>query len=572
MGTQAAMFDGIFNPGAVSYIEYHAQQPDSANQEVTLGRNSAYRENKANTYLMLAGIEEKNGNLADALRYYFSAIYELEILGDSLKLANTEIKIGHIFQANSLFTKALEYYSGAELILLKSDRINENDYLLVSIGDVYYLSEDYEMALMYFDRAGNIQLQNRDENAYIISCFKMVQCYNALKQFDKSLEKNKLILSYLQERNDTLQQTAALNNIGFTYKNMGDYEMALEFFEKAELLEMKTRGAPSPISLVNRAIVYQNSGKNNTAIRYLHEAAKVVESLKDEQQATEYNHLTSLVYYNMTDYHNALIYNAASIRIGKKINYAQMLEEAYLLSSKIYEALYNYEEAMQFFQKHLLLKDSLQRNQSSAQHELNAMAFRVEEITRETEGLWASEELSHLELQRLKLDSANRQQQLDIFYKSDSIQRITIENQKLENQQTRQALLLKEEQVYAAKKAKEVDSLRQIEKIQSLELETQKLVQNEQEAQIEILDKENQISELNLKKVQTRNKYLLGFVVLAIIIIYLIYRGLQYSKKINKVLIKQNNEIERQKDEIDYERKRSDKLLLKSLRKKQLKN
>ncbi|MCD4697680.1 MAG: hypothetical protein K8S16_15760, partial [Bacteroidales bacterium] len=77
-----------------------------------------------------------------------------------------------------------------------------------------------------------------------------------------------------------------------------------------------------------------------------------------------------------------------------------------------------------------------------------------------------------------------------------------------------------------------------------------------------ILDKENEIAELNLRKVRTRNKYLVGFAFLAIFIIYLIYRGLRYARKTNKILVKQKSEIEHQKDEIDYQRQRSDKLLL----------
>ncbi|MEZ5197970.1 MAG: hypothetical protein R2764_16760 [Bacteroidales bacterium] len=59
-----------------------------------------------------------------------------------------------------------------------------------------------------------------------------------------------------------------------------------------------------------------------------------------------------------------------------------------------------------------------------------------------------------------------------------------------------------------------MDSLRQIERIQSLELETQKLVQKEQESQIALLDKENQLNELNLRKVEARNKFLIGIAVM----------------------------------------------------------
>jgi len=538
------------------------QPPDSINTNVKLGRNVLYRKGQADAYLMIAELEEQNQKFASALRYYFSAIYELDILGDSLLIADIKIRIGNIFSSNQLFDKALEYYSEAERIYLQSGKISDHEELLLNIGQVYYKKEDYLTALKYYSRVIVLQQQKPEDTTFVYTYFGMVKCYNALQQHDKSLEYNILILNYIQKTGNRKEEITALNNVGYSYKNLVDFTNALLYFDKAGAIEKEINGLVSPVTLVNKAIVYQNMGNNSSAIRLLNDASSAVKRIKNEEKTTQYHHLTALVYFILKDYHNALIYNRKCIHLAGKYNSPEILENAYLLASRIYTALYNYEEAMISYLKHLHLKDSLQREQLFSQQELNNIAFRVEQITRETESLWASEELSYLELQRLKLDSANRQQEMEILYKADSIQRITIQNQQLENQRAQQALLLKEEQIYAANKKKEVDSLRQIEKIQSLELETQQLIRKEQDAQIELLDKENKIAELDLRKVRTRIKWLSAFGVLLLFIIYMVYRGLRYAKKTNKILLKQKNEIERQKDEIEYERLRSDKLLL----------
>lgn len=538
------------------------QRPDTVAGDIKMGRNILYRQGKADAYRMIGEREEENGNLAKALRYYFSAIYELEILDDSLGIADIKSKIGFIFHSNRLHLKALEYYTAAEQIYLRAGMITAHPKLLQRAGQVHFALADYPAAIRYFTRAGTILQGQGADSARMSVLFQTALCFNALNDYERAIAIHAEILAYYQENKDLKNEVIALNNLGYTYKNLGNYNEALNYFNKTASLEISITGSPSPVTLVNQAIVYQNTGNDARAIKMLNEAAKIGNAIKDEQMSAEYNHLTGLVYYNLKDYHNALIYNNTCISLSKKNGYASLLRDAYLLSARIYESMYNYEEAMIDFQKHLNLKDSLQRAHLLKQQELDAMAFNVEVITRETESLWASEELSYLELQRLKLDSANRQQELEILYKADSIQRITIQNQQLENQRARQALLLKEEQVYAAKKAKEVDSLRQIEQIQALELETQQLVQKEQESQIKILDRENQIAELNLKKVKTRNKWLIAFGALALVIIYLVIRGLRYAKKTNRLLVKQNNEIERQRDEIEFERQRSDKLLL----------
>lgn len=539
-------------------------QNDSAHiiQGSTYGRDFDYRKDKADEFKLLAEQQRDNNNLSGALRYFLSAIYEYEIIGDSSSIAKIRAEVGEIFQEGQLYDKALEYYTRAELVFLNEGTIEKNVELLENIAQVYYDKEEFQKSLNYYGRAEKIFQDNGLKEKVIATYFYMIKCLNHLDQFDQSLIYNQKILDHYSTTGNKQQEIIALNNLGFTYMNLNNYEMALEYFEEALSIEKDTTGSENPVTLVNIAIVYQNLDKNKRALEYLHDAAKRVEKLGDNKDAAEFNHLTSVVYFNVKDYYSAQISNKEAIRLAKISNSPQILEAAYLLSSKIYEALYDYESAMLDYQNYLNIRDSIQRAKAQNQSDMTATAFLVERVSNDTESLWASEEISYLELQRLKLDSANRQQELKLFYQTDSIQKITIDNQRLENQRALQELLLKEEQVYAAIKEKEVDSLRQIERIQTLELETQKLVQKEQESQIELLDKENQLNELNLKKVQARNKFLIGIAALALIIIYIVYRSLRFAKKTNKVLHKQKNEIERQKDEIEYERERSDKLLL----------
>ncbi|MBE9492136.1 MAG: tetratricopeptide repeat protein, partial [Bacteroidetes bacterium] len=437
-------------------------------QGSSYGRDFDYRKGKADAFRVFAELERENGNLPAALRYYLSSIYEYEIIGDSNSIANIRLEIGEIFQEGQLYDKALEYYLRAELIFLNEGNIENNVQLLENIAQVYYDKKDYQKSLNYYERIEKIFEGNKQDNKLIATYFNMVKCWNQLGQFEQSLIYNQKILEYYRKTENREQEIICLNNLGYTYKNLGNYEEALDHFEEALKTEKEITGVENPVTLVNIAIVYQNLDKNKRSLEYLHQAAGMVEKLGDNHDAAEYNHLTSVVYFNMKDYYNAQISNREAIRRAKIVHNPAVLEAAYLLSSKIYEALYDYESAMLDYQKYLDIRDSIQRAKAQYQSDLTETAFLVERVSHDAESLWATEEISYLDLQRLKLDSANREQELQLFYQTDSIQRITIANQQLENQRALQELLLKEEQVYAAKKEKEVDSLRQIERIQSL--------------------------------------------------------------------------------------------------------
>lgn len=526
------------------------------------GKQDQTRKEKANALIELAQVEVQNLNRVNALRYYLLALYELEIIEDNNGVAGVKESIGDVFFSAGIFEKSLEYYKGAELILLQNNlKVNESN-LLDKIGIVYFELENYIQALTYYQRLESIYEKSGVLGNLTKIYYNIIRCNNMLGFWSESLTYSLKILEIQESSENIPEQITALNNTGYIYKNLEQYDLALDYLERAIDLEKRNGLAISPTTLVNMAIVYQNMGNTETSLENLHSAASIAGTYPDKSKTGSFFHLIALVYFDMKDYYNAQVYNRRTLSFARQSNDGVLISEALLLSSRIAEAFYDYEGAMIDYQEYLDLKDSIQRNRQLNQSRLTETAFLIERISNETESLWASEEISYLELQRLKLDSANSQQELEIFYQSDSIQKITIENQQLEKDQALQELLLKEEQLYAQRKVKEVDSLRQIEKIQTLELETQQLVQQEQEAQIMILDKEKELSDLELNKVQARNRFMIGIIILVLVIMYIVYRALRYSKKTNKILIKQNNEIERQRDEIDYQRKRSDNLLL----------
>jgi len=552
-----------FNEAAGKFLSHN--NIDSAyyyaNKAVKLSREFSYREGKADAYRIIADIEYKKGNFPVAVRYLFGAIREYEFINNTKATAESRIKIGEIYQQNGLSEKALEYYLIAEKEWLLTGLKNKTD-LLEKIASIYLDLEEYEKAWQYYQRLDKIYTDKGEEENQLVVWFNLVKCTNLLGRFDESLIINRKILDYHNSHQNKKQEVITLSNIGFTYKNLDEYPKALEYFLQSLEIEKELTGSNNPTTLVNIAIIYQNLGDNKNAIEYMLKAEQLAEDSGNKSEMAKMDHLTAIIYYNNKDYHNAQFYNKESIRLARTSKDAVTLEAALLISSKIHQSLYDYENAMLDYREHLRIKDSLLFEEQSEKNQLLEQQFVIERTEKEIEMLIADEDIKDLEFQRLRLETETQDQELRLFRQNDSLQKITIQNQDLEKRRVTQEKLLAEERLNAEIKDNEIQDLKQKEEIQTLQLERQELVQKEQENEITLLNKENEINELNLKKIQTRNKFLFGIILLAIIILYLVYRGLRYAKQTNKILVKQNNEIERQRDEIDHERKRSDKLLL----------
>ena len=556
---------------AVHYLQKairatQAEKEDSiefyANEAIQYSRSSGFSRGKADAFLMLANLRNKQDRLPGALRYYFGSAREYDLINDSVASAQVKIKIGKIYKENGLYQKSLEYYLMAEKSLIENGWDEAELELLENIGDIYFELKKYDKALLYFLRLEKSILGEKEGNKLPEVYHRIVKCYNALEQYENALVYNQKILGYFRNNGNRTGELIALNNIGFIYNKLGKYEEALAYFEQSQQLEDTMADTINPATWVNIAIAYQNMGDEKNALLYMLKAEHIAETSGSISRAAEMDHLTSMIYFHNEDYYNALRFNKEAQRLAEESGEKELVAATLLTASKIHEALYDFENAMDTYRQYLTLNDSLLMNKAYKENELLEQQFVIERSEREIENLLANEDLQDLEYQRLKLENATKEQQIDIFRKNDSIQKITIENQDLEKRRALQEKLLSEEKLAAEIKDREIKDLKQKEKIQRLNIEKQELVQKEQESKIEILNKEKEISDLNLKKIRTRNKFLAGITLLALVVIYLVYRGMRFAKRTNKMLIKQNNEIERQRDEIDFERRRSDKLLL----------
>jgi class 3 adenylate cyclase len=400
---------------------------------------------------------------------------------------------------------------------------------------------------------------------------RLILCYQFTGQYDSALALNGQLLDFYRNSGDRTREVLSLNNKGFILQKMGEYDEALHSFDESLLLEKSLHpGQPeNTVILLNKAILHQNLGDYPSSVRTLLDAIRITEREGDEAETALLYHILANIYFLDQDLYNAGVCNSKAQALALKNQDKPLLSDIYLLGSKIDEALYNFELSFEYYRKHLDIRDSLAREEERKQAELVQQRYIVERAEREISQLLSGQEISDLELIQLRLESTTRQQQLEIYRKNDSLQKAVIQNQQLERDKALQELLLAEERLAAERKDREIVDLRQREEIQTLELRQKELEQQQDQQEIALLTRDKELGELALSKARARNFFMLGISLLVLAVLYTVYRGLQFARKANRKLARQNIEINRQKEEInqnliviDEERKKSDALLL----------
>jgi class 3 adenylate cyclase len=540
-------------------------------QALALASEGECRQARGLALYVRAKVSAMKGRIVPALRDYFSALREFEWSGDKLALARTNREIGRIYARGGLYDKALDYYDKCHSDLAGSAPPDEYQAYLEDLSAACLGAGRFERAVSILSELRMLYEEKGDKEEVTGVLSQMAACYEQLGKYDLSLESNLAAVDVANDAGDVELQVLVLNNTGYSYKYLGEYEPALDYFTRALSLREAKPSDPADLTMLytNIAIVRQNLGQHPEAMHDLLKALDLARKEKLTQEEARIGQIMAWVYFLQGDLYNAGIFNRAALVIAEKEGLDDLRMNGYLTSSRISTALYDFELAMGDYRKYLALRDSMEFITRVQQQELAQQQYTVERTEKEIEELIAAREIQGLEVKQMRLAAEKRQQEVELLRKTSELQESIITNQELEKASALQELLLAEEKLAAERKDREIQDLKLGQQLQESELRRRELEQIRQEQEIAVLTKDNELKELSLQKIRTRNKFLAGIVLLSIIIITGIIRMLLYMHKTNRVLESQHRKIQQQKEAIEEqyviiqrEREKSDNLLL----------
>ncbi len=514
-----------------------------------------------------------DGSPGRILSYWLRAFEEVKTGKDTDYMEEICLSIGEIYANEKLYEPALKYYQNLETHFdIHENTLKEKIEVFDLIGNAYSNLSKPDSAYFYYQKILKLHQKENNLSAQINLFRKVVKNYSLNKDHENALRYNLKIKQLLEQSNAPSENLLVVyNNLGYNYNFLKNYELAIQYFKQALSLNLEKDKITKTTLSMNIGIAYYNLGDFQTSIDHL---------LSVQKERTEINQLLATVYLEKQDLYNARSYVDIGYEKAHQEKNAELLSEICYTAAQIHTQLYEYDRALEYFQEHLSLRDSLQFEERFRQESLRQHQFSLERIEREVRLFIIDQEIQELSIAQLKLEADKQQLALDnlkleddrkekelsILRKDKEIKESKLANQLLEAQRTKQELQLAKEKLLnvekenalAAQKEKEA----RFEEVTNREIERQEMLLKEEQKEKELYKMNDEISRLEIEKQKGVQRFLFGIGALLGLISLLVFGSLIYSRKINKKLSQKNQAIEQQKEEIAIERNKSEKLLL----------
>ena len=343
-------------------VNLYSQNIDSLK---TLLQNAKNNQQKYEFSAEITGVLMSSNNI-EALKYSKKTLAFAKLLSDSVKMADVLDDIGEINRRLGNFDST-EYYLKQSINIKKTTKDKTLHLSYNLLGKSCANNGDYEKSVSSFMNALYLMEGEKDEEGQAFYLNNIGIVFDIQGIYDKALEYYNKSLEIKEKNNMQDALAATYNNIAIVYFNLDKYELSLKFHKKAlkENIRMEKKRSIAR-SYNNIGFAYISLKKYNQALANLRLALQMRKELQDNRAIaqTEINISTSYFELNLLD--SALYYARIGVDISKKIDAKEILDDGYEMLSGIYKKKRMFEEALNYFELHLMLKDSLRNEDAFA--------------------------------------------------------------------------------------------------------------------------------------------------------------------------------------------------------------
>ncbi len=225
---------------------------------------------------------------------------------------------GYIFtQPDSAFYYGSLAYDFAEMKGLKKDMAVAQRLL----GATYFIRSDYDEAMKYYQQSLKLfeEISYQKGIAGVLNNMGLI--YSRKAEYSKAMEHYQRCVKIYEEISDKKTMAILLNNMGHIYLNQGDYPGAMNYYQRClkTMEEISDKNGMATV-LHNIGLIYSRKGNYPRALDYYKHCLKIKEEIDDKNGiAVVLNNIGS-IYQNQGDYDNAMDYYQRSLLISKEIS------------------------------------------------------------------------------------------------------------------------------------------------------------------------------------------------------------------------------------------------------------
>ncbi len=541
--------------------------------------------------LLLARIASLQNKPESTLKYRLDILDYNMKNGDIPSIYEALLELAHLYQKQEIFSKAIEYYNRALSYINTKDEYNIKPILWEELAEIHARHEQYDSSRYYREFLIENSISNNDWDVQLYHQQKMADTWSTQENHDQSIQIYNTIISLSQQNNDSKNTAIAYNNLGIAHTKKKDYKSALEALREAEEICNEKPLVDLAVLFSNMGIAYHNLDNPKKSIEYL--LLSINYAKGEEKYAL--HHTLAKIYLDNEDYYNAASQNDVTLNNTKN---ERLKSQSLKTAADIKEELYDYEAALDFKQEHLELeqqfsiadnlerqkllelKTKLERSEKEISLELAAQTLEENKIKAEKEKLDFENRQLQLEKEKTRLENEKNQQRIALLSQQQKAkeaeihaQQAELKNKELETASQQQQLALTQQKLEAERAARDLEESQQQQELQQMELEAAQEREQRKQMELEASQKEKEAQTLLLEQEKTltqviRSGAIIGGIVSAFII-GLVLWFLRVSNRKNKKLAQQNDEIEKQRAELEesrdliaLEQKKSEDLLL----------
>ena len=315
------------------------------------------------------------------------------------------------------------------------------------LGKLMFTIGRYDSALQCFDSALAIY-RDVDDPKGIASCYKDIGSAKLeTGKHEESLEWYSRGLQIARQRKLRELEALFINNIGLVYLQQQHYEKALEHF--TESAQMIRKGYDYAVAINNMGVVKQRQQEYQASLELYSQSLKACQELKDEYcSLTPLNSMAS-VYLEQEEFEKAREVNKALIAAQEKLGLEKALMASYNRMGLIFNQLYQYDDAIQYFQLSLEIAENLRSGSVPYIHSNLADAYankgQFKEALAHTthyyemkDSIYSLEYKVRTEELLARYETQRKEQEIALLRKDRRLREIEIENK--ESQYTREML------------------------------------------------------------------------------------------------------------------------------------
>ncbi|MFO7573982.1 MAG: SpoIIE family protein phosphatase [Bacteroidales bacterium] len=492
---------------------------------------------EAKIYEGLASLYDKSDIWDYSLRYMLMASSKYKLSHDSIPAAAIHKKIAARYNSFGVPALAAGHYIkeysiyGDEHTIARAEAARNAAESFKSVPDTANALLWYDSAKKWYSATGNNAIIFSVNNRVIPLLSGRGDNNQALQLAAWNLER--------QSQSDREEMIILNNNIGFLHFRTGDLNSAINRFRRAEEYCLAEPVDENNLASVysNMAVCYQGLGNNDLMFRYFMEAMQLAERTGQIAEKARIEMLLATIYNNRNDLYNAEVYCLDCITSSEGSGNYETLQICYALYAEILENSNDFIKALDYYQKHLNLRDSIAvTNRTEAEKQAERRLY-YESIEQNLKLDIADEEKKDLELRSQRAELEKQEKEIELLYSEQERTRIEKEN-------LMQSLALSREREAAERQKLEIQTLEQEGLRQQLELENKIRDERELQGQNELLESQAREKELELEKEKDARRMTLYIAILMVLIALVSLWALISVRRSNSRLAASKKKIE----------------------------